>query len=223
MTTCNQLRGLIKAQLEEDLCDEFDVGYYQNNSVVTIRSADDISELWAKGERLILWCNGLKFCSKGSKHPRANEESDSDAEQCSKKAKKKKQRKESETEERVKEAMEELKQCHTKSGYTAMQFRIWAEMFVGGVHPSLNEPPKSTMFIRAGGGYAPKRRDSFADAVSQIAVALSPKVSSTRGDGTSGSPAKLGGLRYLSCVCVLHVCLCVCLLPLYRQHPSFLR
>ena len=140
---------------------------------------------------MILWCNGLKFCSKGSKHPRANEESDSDAEQCSKKAKKKKQRKESETEERVKEAIEELKQCHTKSGYTAMQFIIWAEMFVGGVHPSLNEPPKSTMFIRAGGGSAPKRRDSFADAVSQIAVALSPKVASTRGDGTSGSPAKL--------------------------------
>ena len=31
-----------------------------------------------------------------------------------------------------------------------------------------------------------------------------------------------GGLRYLSCVCV-YVRLCVCVLPLYRQHPSFLR
>ena len=62
---------------------------------------------------------------------------------------------------------------------------------VGRVHPSLDEPPKSTMFIRDGGGSAPKRKDSFADAVLQIAVALSPKVTSTRGDLTSGSPAKL--------------------------------
>ena len=89
----------------------------------------------------------------------------------------------------MKEAIEELKQCH--SGYTPMQYRIWAEMYVGGVHPSLDQAPKSTMFIRAGGGSAPKKRDSVADAVSQIAVALSPKVSSNGGDGTSGSPAKV--------------------------------
>ena len=85
--------------------------------------------------------------------------------------KEKEKKKESEMEERVKEAIEKLKQSH--SGYTPMQYRIWAEMIVGGVHPSLDEPPRSTMFIRAGGGSAPKKRESVAEAVSQLAVALS--------------------------------------------------
>ena len=123
VTTCNQLRGLIKAHLKEEVCDEFDVGYYQNISVVTIRSAEDIAEFWAgihRAEHSILWCDGLKSQLKGSKCSRDNEESDSDAEECSKRLKRKERRKESETEDRVKEAIEELEQCH--SGYTPMQY-----------------------------------------------------------------------------------------------------
>ena len=57
-TTCDQLRGLIKVQLGENVCNKFDVGYYQNNSVVT----DNMSELRAsirKAECSILWCDGL--------------------------------------------------------------------------------------------------------------------------------------------------------------------
>ena len=188
VTTCNQLRGLIKAQLGGEVCDQFDVGYYQNNSLVTLRTIEDLTELLAsirKTERSVFWCDGLKSCSKGSKRSRANEDSDNEPEECSKQTKKRKRRNESETEERVKETIEELKQSH--SGHTPMQYRIWAEMFVGGVHPSLDEPPKSTMFLRAGGGSAPKKRESVAEAVSQIAVALSPKVSSS----TGSSPAKV--------------------------------
>ena len=101
VTTCNQLRALIKEQLGEEVCDEFDIGYYQNNSVVTIRSAEDITELLAgvrRAERSTLWCDGLKSCLRGSKRSRANEESDSDAEECSKQAKKKRRKKESKTE-----------------------------------------------------------------------------------------------------------------------------
>ncbi len=36
--------------------------------------------------------------------------------------------------------------------YTPMQYRVWAEMIVGGVHTSTDNSPTSTMFIRAGGG-----------------------------------------------------------------------
>ena len=61
--------------------------------------------------------------------------------------------------------IKELKECHASAGYTVIQFRVWAEMF-GGVHPSLDEAAKYTMFLRAGGGAAPKKRDSHSDAVS---------------------------------------------------------
>ena len=63
VTTCNQLQGLIKAQLGGEVCNEFDVGYYQNNSLVTLRTKEDLTELLAnirKTERSILWCDGLK-------------------------------------------------------------------------------------------------------------------------------------------------------------------
>ena len=90
MTTCDRLRGLIKAQLGDDLRDVFDVGYYHNKSVVSIRSADDLREVWAgicKSERLVLWCDGLTMwgtSSKSSKRSKSVEESDSEVEQVSK-------------------------------------------------------------------------------------------------------------------------------------------
>ena len=36
VTTCDRLCGFIKAHLGDDLRDIFDVGYYHNNSVVSI-------------------------------------------------------------------------------------------------------------------------------------------------------------------------------------------
>ena len=47
------------------------------------------------------------------------------------------------------------------------------------------------MFLRVGGGAEPKKRDSLSDAVSQLALALSPNVSATTASRSSGSPAKL--------------------------------
>ena len=62
MTTCDHLSALIRDQLGGDVREKFDVGYFQNNNVVTVRSADDMSELWAiVGDgRSILWCDGLR-------------------------------------------------------------------------------------------------------------------------------------------------------------------
>ena len=105
---------------------------------------------------MVLWCDGLKIQGTSSK---SSEESDSEVEEVSKstKQKKKKRKVDSDTEDRVRATIKELKECHANAGYTVMQFRIWAEMFVGGVHPSLDEAPKSTTFLRAGGGAAPKK------------------------------------------------------------------
>ena len=42
VTSCVTLKALIKAQLKGDVEKDFDIGYQHNNSVVSIRSADDL-------------------------------------------------------------------------------------------------------------------------------------------------------------------------------------
>ena len=50
------------------------------------------------------------------------------------------------------------------------------KMHNGGLHPSLDEPPKTTMFAHAGGGQAAKKKasaDPLTQAISQLAAAIS--------------------------------------------------
>lgn len=58
-----------------------------------------------------------------------------------------------------------------------MQYRVWAEMFVGGTYSSLHDPPSSQMFIRYGtGGATSKQKSSdVIQAIEKISSALSPK------------------------------------------------
>jgi hypothetical protein len=72
-----------------------------------------------------------------------------------------------------------------------MQYRIWAEMHVGGYQPSLDEAPSNSIFLRAGGA-AVKRTtvDIVSQAINQLSPALSPCVT-TPTSHSSGSPAKL--------------------------------
>lgn len=88
-------------------------------------------------------------------------------------------------EEQVMDTIDELKEKHG-SAYTPMQFRIWSEMIVGGIHASLDEPPSSAMFLRAGKGTTSRKKEdssSMADALTKAAVAIS----ATLGSGTSSS------------------------------------
>ena len=45
VTSCATLKALIKAQLKGDVEKDFDIGYQHNNSVMSIRSADDLLEV----------------------------------------------------------------------------------------------------------------------------------------------------------------------------------
>jgi len=57
--TRDQLKRVIKLQLAGDVTDDFDVGYYQATTVVSIRSPQDSMEVWndvKKGVKVILWC-----------------------------------------------------------------------------------------------------------------------------------------------------------------------
>ena len=104
--------------------------------------------------------------------------------------------------EAVESIVEKLKDLHRESGYTPMQFRIWVEMHNGGLHPSLDEPPTTTMFARAGGGQGTKKKpsastnDPLTQAISQLAAAIIPSITPTsshtgRGAHLETSPAKL--------------------------------
>ena len=63
-----------------------------------------------------------------------------------------------------------------------MQYRVWAEMYLGGVHPSFDATPTSTMFYRASGGCSVKRKtghtstSEVVSAIGDLTSALSPRL-----------------------------------------------
>ena len=88
--------------------------------------------------------------------------------------------------------------AHNKA-YTPMQYRVWAEMYLGGVHPSLDSAPTSTMFNPAGGGGGSVKRrmghTGASEVVSTIgdltcALSRSPRlIPSSSGSTSVSSPA----------------------------------
>ena len=73
-----------------------------------------------------------------------------------------------------------------------MQYQIWSEMITSVLHASRDDPPKSTVFQRAGGKVTPRRKSESAADVLQaaskaIASALTPKAVSS----ADSSPGKV--------------------------------
>ena len=66
-------------------------------------------------------------------------------------------------------------------------------MYLGGVHPSLDTPPTSTMFNRAGGGGSVKRKvgQEVVSAISDLTSALTPKLIPSSSGSSTSSPAKM--------------------------------
>ena len=180
------LKFLIRAQLADDLAHEesFDIGFVQNNKTISLRSKDDVVDLMSnvqKGEKILLWCNGLKKQGQklGQKRKRRSlVADDSDNGDSSK-------RKKDSRDDQVKDLIEEFKKKHGVSTYTSMQYRIWAELVIGGVYGSTTEAPiQSTMFTRAGTSGTHKKK-SITEANTNANA--SPAISS----GSTCSPAKL--------------------------------
>ena len=181
--TCSLLKELIRAQLREDITtSDFDVGFLNGSNVVSIRNKDDLADIRSnllRGERIILWCDGLAGSQK-----RKSAESDSDDSDIISKPKKKAR----DREDRVQEVLNDLKEHGDK--FTTMQYRIWSEMVAGGMHGSTVEPPATSMFLRAGGTNQKKANvsESVSQAMTQIASALTP---STGNRVSGGSPARV--------------------------------
>ena len=176
VTTCDKLKEVISSQFNEDITlKDFDVGYYQGSTVVTIRNSQDLGEIWQevrKGNNIVLWCDGLRdSTSRKRKHVPADSDSEDELPSV---------KRSPAVKEREKRLEETLLKRHEHS-YTMMQLRIWAEMYIGGYHKSLDDPPTTSMFSRAGSGDSQKRKTSQESVVEtvtqeakQISSALSP-------------------------------------------------
>ena len=189
ISCCKDFKSLIKEQLSGDITqDEFDLGYVQGNTAVSLRSKVDLDEIMeglTKGQNITLWCDGLLVEQLSSRKMAVSADDEAEG---SKEKKRKKKKDDTSREDKVEEILQKLKENHG----SPMQYRIWAEMHAGGFHPSLEEAPTNSMFLRAGGA-TPQRR-STADIVSQTITQLTPQVLSTPTSTptvSSSSPARM--------------------------------
>ena len=192
-----ELKQVIKTQLSNDIVDDFEVGVVQGSNVISIRSRDDVMDIWKdvnKGTKVVLWCNGLR--SKSKKRVASDDERDDD--DIDHDFRRKRSRKAEEREDKVSSILKDLKAKHGTK-FTPMQLRIWSEMVAGELHSSLDNPPCTSMFAKAGATTPKKEKGGtvqvLTDVATAIASALSPQASSSIPmsctPGRLPSPAKM--------------------------------
>ena len=189
--TRDKLKEVIKSQLDNDLVQHFDVGYYQGTTVVSIRSSQDLKEIWQEmrsGTKVVLWCDGLREHEKilGKRKHNSAFSDDSDSEDSQPRPARKAVRSPAinEREKEIEEIMVTLQEKHARK-FTQMQYRIWSEMYVGGYFKSLEDHPETSMFAKAGG----TQKKSAGPAV-EASKNLTSAHSSSSGATVVTSPAK---------------------------------
>jgi len=91
-------------------------------------------------------------------------------------SKTKKANRKEEREDKVSDTLNQLREKHGNS-FTPMQCRIWSEMVVGEVHSRLDDPPNTSMFMRAGGASVTKTDpNNMAQALTQAASQMSTAI-----------------------------------------------
>ncbi len=111
----------------------------QGTNVVSIRSQEDMLDVWKDIKiKLVTWYDGLRAFKHKQRQTGQTDENNSDDDRENLKSKKAKK-----MEEGASHRVKELKpQCNSHI--------IWSEMVVGEMHSSLDEPPCTSMFVRAG-------------------------------------------------------------------------
>ena len=204
LLTSDDLKRVIRMKLSDDITSgDFDVGYVQGTTVVRLRTSEDLEELWSllrqSQKNTVLWCDGL-IARAGHKRKHSDDEDDSDTEQQqSRRSRSKKQ----DTNVQVQDTVEQLKAKYGSNYYTQMQFRIWAELVVGGMCGMDGPPSNNSMFKRAGAGASDgatkknETRDVTQTLTNVITAALSAKDNqesqqlTPRSSMSISSPAKL--------------------------------
>jgi len=85
VSTTHKLECVIRDQLFDEISrSSFDIGYIQGSHTVTIRSKEDLLEVWSnmkKSSNIILWCDGLKKSISESKKGAISSDSSEDEEE----------------------------------------------------------------------------------------------------------------------------------------------
>ena len=160
----------------------FQLGYYKKSEKRWIHNQRDLKEaleLMKHNEKFTLWCVGLSHdkATKKNKHQRETDSPDHDpeleTERCAQpsSAKKKKLSSKEERETRVSELKKDLSQRHGPK-YSGVQYRLWAEMIVGGMHESLTEAPSAPMF----GAKRPCRQSSQNSELSEALTGMATTI-----------------------------------------------
>ena len=104
-----------------------------------------------------------------SRKRRQRDDSDDESDiEYSRKSKKK--TKEEEKDDKVQKVIDDLQTKHDKS-YTPMQYCIWSEMIIGGIHKSKDIAPTNPLVLRAGGTY-PKKKEVLTQRKKMLLVML---------------------------------------------------
>lgn len=145
----------MRDQFKKDIISgDFDFGYVSGSQMISVRSEADLNELRSElqpGTKVTLQCDELKSAVTTGKRKQVSDNySDEDKSSgSSKRPPAKKKSSQEDREEKILNVMEDLKKKH-KSKYKPLQLRIWSEMFVGGIHHSLDDEPDCSMFTNCG-------------------------------------------------------------------------
>ena len=109
---------------------KFDVGYFQGNKRIWIRTFEDLAELTRllKGRGATVWCDGVNPSIRSKRHAPADESSDSkeDIRSTSNKPSRKKKRSSfDERLEQVDSIIDDLRELNGAK-YPSIQYRVWA-------------------------------------------------------------------------------------------------
>ena len=121
---------------------DLEIGYFRRSKKFWLNNRLDINDFWElilKGESITLWCVEATELTRKRSHTDASEDEHIE-----------RPKKLSKMEERKNEADKVEKNLSEKHGdkFSPFQYKLWAEMYVGKTHPSLEEPPAAAMFKR---------------------------------------------------------------------------
>lgn len=136
----------------------------------------------------ILWCDGLGANNRKQKH---SDDEDSDVEQPPRKSR---YQRSNVNMQQVQDTVDQLKAKHGASSFTQMQFRIWAELIIGGMGSIDGPPVSNSMFSRAGNASAQKKSTSpVVQALTDAATAITSALKSPQEPSLSTTPRSSSG------------------------------
>ena len=143
------LKELILEQFGSSIVSEtlkFDLGFYQGNKRIWIRTPEDLSELLhlLRNKGVTLWCDGVHL---GKRTAPDDDSSDSEDEPPigSKQSRKKKKSSFDLRLEQVDNLVDDLREIHGTK-FSTIQYRVWAETIVGGSHTDRHNPPSGSFW-----------------------------------------------------------------------------